>query len=145
MRSTEKNSWTIDEKSWDLMVAHGTDGYPDEICGVLLFPEGLPGRITEVYPVENVTNEDAANRYLVSPEELLKVQKQAENEGLDICGFYHTHPDSPPLPSETDRKTAWEGYLYLILSVEKGKFEEARAWEYSADDEQFLEIDFNHG
>ncbi len=124
------------------MISHGVEGYPEEVCGVLFNPLERPGQITEVHPVKNVTTEDTARRYLIDPEEFMMAQKHADKEGLDICGIYHTHPDHPPLPSETDLKTAWEGYLYLILSVRNGEFEQAKAWEYSSTEDQFHEVEF---
>ena len=79
---------------------------------------------------------------LLLPLEFLKVDKRAERKGMDICGFYHSHPDHPCAPSEYDRKMAWEGYLYIILSIKGGKFHDARAWIYDAGAGHFEEVMF---
>jgi proteasome lid subunit RPN8/RPN11 len=65
---------------------------------------------------------------------------QPSDTWLDICGFYHSHPDHPCVPSEHDRKLAWEGYLYLIVSVKGGLFDEAGAWTYDQNQKQFNEV-----
>lgn len=138
----QENSWTIGSETWIRLVHHTTEIYPKEACGILLSHSGKPRHIDEVYPTKNISLEDQATRYLVDPLEFLEVDKWAEEQGLDICGFYHSHPDHPSAPSAYDRKMAWEGYLYLILSVRGGKFHDARAWIYDADEEHFNEVMF---
>jgi proteasome lid subunit RPN8/RPN11 len=50
------------------------------------------------------------------------VQRQARGLGLDIVGFYHSHPDHPAQWSKTDFVEAhWVGCSYIITAVEKGK------------------------
>jgi proteasome lid subunit RPN8/RPN11 len=52
----------------------------------------------------------------------VKIQRQARNLGLDIVGFYHSHPDHPAQWSKTDFAEAhWLGCSYIITSVEQGK------------------------
>jgi proteasome lid subunit RPN8/RPN11 len=72
----------------------------------------------------------------------LEVDKWADEQGLDICGFYHSHPDHPSSPSEYDRKLAWEAYLYLIISIRSAIFHDARAWIYDSDEACFTEAQF---
>jgi proteasome lid subunit RPN8/RPN11 len=95
-----------------------------------------------VYPTKNVTSEDPARRYLVDPHDFVEADKWAEQKQLDICGFYHSHPDHPSAPSEYDRKLAWEGYFYLIVSIKNKTFNDARAWIYESDGEHFREVMF---
>jgi proteasome lid subunit RPN8/RPN11 len=49
------------------------------------------------------------------------VEKQADTEGMNVIGFYHSHPDWPAIPSQTDITWAWEGSYYLIVSVHEGR------------------------
>ncbi|MGD9039840.1 MAG: M67 family metallopeptidase [Desulfobacteraceae bacterium] len=134
--------WTVERESWNHLVQHALRIYPKEACGILLNHSEKPRHIREVYPTKNISSEDQARRFLVDPNEFIKADTWAEEQGLDICGFYHSHPDHPSAPSEYDRKMAWEGYLYLILSVKGGKFQDARAWIYDSDDERFNEVMF---
>jgi proteasome lid subunit RPN8/RPN11 len=138
----EKDFWTIEGGSWSHILRHTADNYPNEACGILLSHCEEPQRITEVRPTENATSEDQTTRYFVDPLEFLDVDQWAEERGLDICGFYHSHPDHPSTPSEYDRKMAWEGYLYLIISIKDGMFNNARAWLYSRKTGHFEEVIF---
>lgn len=111
---------------------------------MLLCSGGMPRHVTEIHPAKNVTLEDPARRYLVDPLEFIEVDKRAEQDGVDICGFYHSHPDHPCAPSEHDRKLAWEGYLYVIVSITGGSFREAGAWIYDPDAKQFEKVLFQY-
>jgi proteasome lid subunit RPN8/RPN11 len=122
------------------MVRHAVATYPNEACGILLSHSKRPQHITEVHPTKNATLENPTTRYFVDPLEFLKVDEWAEDKGLDICGFYHSHPDHSPVPSENDLELAWEGYLYLIVSIKVRRFVEARAWIYDQDAGYFKEV-----
>jgi proteasome lid subunit RPN8/RPN11 len=138
----EENPWTIGYEPWGLILGHTLEIYPKEACGILLSHSENPKHIKEAYPTKNVSLEDQSSRYLVDPLEFLEVDKWADEQGLDICGFYHSHPDHPSSPSEYDRKLAWEGYLYIILSIKGGRFHDTRAWIYDTDEGHFLEVMF---
>lgn len=66
-------------------------------------------------------------RYRVSPEDLLAVEKRARSGGLEVVGFWHSHLASRAIPSTTDRDEAWEDTTYLIVSL-AGVRPELRAW-----------------
>ena len=138
----QETHWAVESGSWSRIVQHTLHIYPKEACGILLSHSENPKHIKDVYPTKNVSLEDQSSRYLVDPLEFIDVDKWAEERGLDICGFYHSHPDHPSAPSEYDRKMAWEGYLYLILSIKDGKFHDARAWIYDSNEEHFQEVMF---
>ena len=138
----EENFWTIGSETWSHVIRHTIEIYPKEACGILLSHSEKARHIKEVYPTKNVHTEDQSKRYLVDPLEFIDVDKWAEEAGLDICGFYHSHPNHPSAPSEYDGKMAWEGYLYLILSIKGGKFHDARAWTYDAGAGHFTEVMF---
>ena len=64
----------------------------------------------------------------LDPRDLLRAGERALSLGLDVVGIWHTHPDHPARPSETDRARAWEAWIYLIVPVRKGDVGEPRAW-----------------
>ena len=104
--------------------AHGARGYPHEVCGALLGSEvvgqggGAFRKVTAVLPLENEREEAARhNRFSVTPQDVLRAEGAARDAGLDLLGWYHTHPDHPARPSEFDREHAWPWYSYVILSV----------------------------
>jgi proteasome lid subunit RPN8/RPN11 len=66
--------------------------------------------------------------------------KQAREDGLEVVGIFHSHPDHPAVPSECDRRLAWPQYLYVILSVERGQVVDVRHWVLK--DRAFVELLF---
>ena len=83
-------------------------------------PEG--NHVREIVRAGNTRTDSAHNRYNIAPEELVKIQRQARKLGLDIVGFYHSHPDHPAHWSSTDFAEAhWVGCSYVITAVAQGK------------------------
>jgi proteasome lid subunit RPN8/RPN11 len=102
--------------------AHGEETYPHECCGALLghsAPEGW--RVTASVRAGNTRTDSAHNRYQIAPLELVKIEREARRQGLEIAGFYHSHPDHPAQWSQTDFAEAhWLGCSYVITSVAQG-------------------------
>jgi proteasome lid subunit RPN8/RPN11 len=108
---------------------HLRGAYPEEGCGVLLGRDQDGRReVRRVVPLPNRRDDSRHNRYLIDPEQLLRVDREARAEGLDVVGFFHSHPDHPPSPSAFDLEHAWPYYSYLIVSVREGRVAEARSW-----------------
>ena len=109
---------------YEALRAHGEETYPNECCGVLLGKSvaGEGNHVREIVRAGNTRTDSAHNRYHIAPEELVNIQRQARTLGLDIVGFYHSHPDHPAQWSQTDFAEAhWLGCSYIITSVEQGK------------------------
>jgi proteasome lid subunit RPN8/RPN11 len=103
--------------------AHGEGTYPHECCGVLLgqFEQG-EWRIAAAVRAGNTRTDSAHNRYMIDPAELVRIQRDAMRQGLDIAGFYHSHPDHPAQWSATDFAEAhWIGCSYVITEVRDGR------------------------
>jgi proteasome lid subunit RPN8/RPN11 len=66
-------------------------------------------------------------------------ERAAAAAGLEIIGFFHSHPDHPARPSAFDREHAWPWYAYLIVSVEDGRAVDWRVWELQEDRSAFVE------
>jgi proteasome lid subunit RPN8/RPN11 len=114
----------IQYSDYETLRAHGEETYPNECCGVLLGKNvaGEGNRVQQIVRAGNTRTDSAHNRYHIAPQELVKIQRQARGLGLDIVGFYHSHPDHPAQWSKTDFAEAhWLGCSYIITSVEKGK------------------------
>ena len=105
--------------------AHGAEGYPDEICGLML---GTDRVVTEVRRARNIIVERSRDRYEIDPLDQIRIQREADAAGLDIVGYYHSHPDHPAQASRFDTERAWAGYVYVIVSIEKGKPVDANAF-----------------
>ena len=124
--------------------AHGERGYPNEICGLLLGKnENGQHTVTTLMAVENSFERgEQYHRYLITPDAMLKAERLARQEHLDVLGVYHSHPDAPAQPSLYDRDhAAWTTWDYIIVSVRGGKVAELRAWRLLDDRSSFVEED----
>jgi proteasome lid subunit RPN8/RPN11 len=114
---------SLSESVYEGIRLHGEETYPHECCGALLgrpAPEGW--RVSEFVAAGNTRTDSAHNRYQIAPIELVRIQRSAREKGLEIAGFYHSHPDHPAQWSPTDIAEAhWLGCSYVITSVVKGK------------------------
>jgi proteasome lid subunit RPN8/RPN11 len=131
--------------------AHGAETYPHECCGALLGrdsadlgggdPEAqasTPGReILGLFPLVNRRDDSPRNRFSVTSEDVLAAEKEARAHGLDVVGWYHSHPDHPARPSEYDRDHAWPWYSYIIVSVQNGAAQEMTSWRLNDDRQEF--------
>lgn len=128
----------------DAILAHARRGYPYEVCGVLLgrVLEGAR-RVDEVVEVTNRETEAPRVRYQIAPEDLIRIQRQAREQGREILGYYHSHPDHPARPSETDRRIAAEGLsdgvIHVVVGVERGENATPTAWIFRDDAQAFHE------
>lgn len=119
---------------------HASVSYPDECCGVLIGRAQANDTIVErVLSVGNEREDSRHNRYLISPETILAAHKEARALGLDVVGYYHSHPDHPARPSDFDREHAWPGVSYLITSVQQRNVVDTRSWRLNDDRESFDE------
>jgi proteasome lid subunit RPN8/RPN11 len=118
--------------------AHGEETYPHECCGVLLGKSDADGNhVQQVVRAGNTRSDSAHNRYNIAPQELVKIQRQARQAGLDIVGFYHSHPDHPAQWSPTDFAEAhWIGCSYVITAVAKGKAADTNSFLLSGTSEE---------
>lgn len=112
----------IKKTDYESLRRHGEETYPHECCGALLGTFRERDRVVEhIMRCGNTRNDSPKNRYGIDPRELIAIQRQAYEQGLDIVGFYHSHPDHPAQWSATDLAEAhWLTCSYVITSVEKG-------------------------
>ncbi len=109
----------MEQAQFDEIRRHGEQTYPHESCGVLLghAKEGV-NIVVESVRASNIRTDSAHNRYGIAPQELIRIQRNARQQGLDIVGFYHSHPDHPAQWSTTDLAEAhWFGCSYVITGV----------------------------
>lgn len=110
----------------------------DECCGFLFGTDSGSHRI--VSTIMEVDNEafDRRRTFRISPRNYLKAENFAACNNLQMLGIYHSHPDSPAVPSEFDRVAAQPYFSYLILSVMNRKMTDMRSWNLG-DNAQFIE------
>lgn len=132
--------------------AHAEQAYPEECCGLLVGQSAATSKsgerqVVSCVPAENTWNAAAVaavgslsrapeleaaqtkdSRYWIDPQLMVRVQRDARAQNLDIIGVYHSHPDHAAVPSECDRTLAWQEYSYIIVSVTQGKATDVRSW-----------------
>jgi proteasome lid subunit RPN8/RPN11 len=119
----------IRQPDYDEIRRHGEETYPSESCGVLLGSVEGDARVVSATVCCRNTRADPARRYEIDPVEVVRILRDARADGLDIVGFYHSHPDHPPYWSPTDLEEAyWLGCSYVITSIENGKAQRTRSF-----------------
>lgn len=113
----------ISKAVYEAIRAHGEETYPHECCGALLGRSTAEGwQIEASIKAGNTRTDSAHNRYHIAPVELVKIEREARQQGLSIGGFYHSHPDHPAQWSQTDFTEAhWLGCSYVITAVAQGR------------------------
>ena len=120
--------------------AHGERTYPYE-CGGMLIGRFEDGKkiVVETFPLENSSEEDQKNRVLILPKDVLRAERYARSNKLDVVGYYHSHPEDRAVPSQYDLDHALPVWSYVIVSVLAGKAADARSWEMENDRSKFNE------
>ena len=112
----------LSEKQINQICQHGAKTYPEECCGFLVGSSDHRGAVVRhVLPAENEHQESRRNRYTISPQDYLKAEKWADARGLQLLGFYHSHPDHPAQPSQYDLEHAWPNLVYVITEIQQGE------------------------
>jgi proteasome lid subunit RPN8/RPN11 len=114
--------------------AHGRETYPHECCGALI---GRGDVVLEAFALSNTTEEGPRRRFLVRPSDYRQAEQRASTQGMELLGFYHSHPDHPARPSQYDLDHAWPVFAYVIVAVEGGRDGNLRSWRLRDDRSQF--------
>ena len=138
---------TIANEQLNEIREHGVRDHPYECCGLLLGRFAAEGKVvTETYPISNAREESAKrNRFLITPEELMRGERYARDRDLEVVGFYHSHPDCPAVPSQYDLEHAWPTYSYIIVSTTETEAKDLFSWEQEPDRSRFNQEEIKHG
>ena len=125
-------SLTLPTSELSTLHTHAQEGYPHEVVGIIA-GDKQSRRVSRVHPLINDRADSAHNRYTVSGLILMRAEQALEAEGLDILGYYHSHPDHPSQYSEYDRDHALPNLSYVIVSVIKGRAVDTASWRLKDD------------
>ncbi|HRH45710.1 MAG TPA: M67 family metallopeptidase [Pyrinomonadaceae bacterium] len=137
----------VTEKHIEDIKAHGETTYPFECGGMLigtLNPDGSK-TVHETFPLENSSTEDQKNRVLILPKDVLRAERYARSQKLEVIGYYHSHPEDKAIPSQYDLDHALPVWSYIIVSVIGGKAVDARSWVMENDRSKFNEEELGIG
>lgn len=125
------------------IAAHGAASYPYEGCGLLLGTvEGDRNVVVAAVALPNIwpVESEKPERFRIDPADWRDVELAAMDEGLDVVGIFHSHPDHPPVASPRDVAwAAFAGYSYLITQVVAGTPGISRSWQLLPDRSGFVE------
>ena len=127
----------LPESVRSVLAAWAHEGYPHETCGLLVgrslehAPEHVHAEHVEVVRAvraRNLNQSRARDRYELDPADFVAADAAARNDDLEVVGIWHSHPDHPAQPSETDRAAAWPGWSYVIVQVDSSGIGDLRSW-----------------
>jgi len=98
---------------------------------------GADREVRSLFPLINRRDDSPRNRFSITPEDFRAAERAATERGLDLLGWYHSHPDHPARPSEFDREHAWPWYSYVIVSVDAGAPKDLTSWRLDDDRAKF--------
>jgi proteasome lid subunit RPN8/RPN11 len=123
----------------DQMHRDALHSFPDECCGFFFGNEIEERRtVTNVLIVNNSKEGDKKRRFEIAPKDYLNAERFADENGLQLLGIYHSHPNHPAIPSEHDRVAAQPYFSYVIISVKDNEIADTRSWKLN-DNFQFEE------
>jgi len=126
------------EKLAQRIRTQAAESYPHECCGALLGADRESSReVVDLFPVVNRRDDSPRNRFSIAPDDFRAAEEAAQKRGLELVGWYHSHPDHPALPSEYDREHAWPWFSYVIVSVADRRPGEMKSWRLADDRARF--------
>jgi len=123
----------ITEEQWNSMLTDVHERAPEEACGL------LAGKGRVVHNVTSVTNIlHSPIRYRMAPEEQMVVFNNIDEQNLELIAIYHSHPNGPSEPSETDLKEAYYPDAMQLIWYRQGTDWRCRG--YIIVDDQIFEV-----
>ena len=141
----------VSQSMHDQMVEDACRAYPRECCGVVLGRrDGDTKTVTEIARVDNTQPEDIQDYFEMDPMQLRDImERAAATEGIDVLGYYHSHPDHPAKPSPRDLDAASDyfafaqiRYSYVILACHKGEVVDTTSSVLADDAKSFVQEEY---
>ena len=106
----------IRQTALDRIVAHALEEKPNECCGLLI---GSLELVQDVMRARNLRK--SPTKFQVEPADHFAAIRRARAAGLEVVGAYHSHPNGPSGPSETDRLRLNDPTMvHVIVSLAHG-------------------------
>lgn len=135
-----KSKIVLPQRLVELFSGQAVEEYPHECCGFLIGSvNGETADVLEYLPADNTMQENRERRFIIDPQEYIKIENYADSRNLTLVGIVHSHPNAPDIPSEFDREHAFSGFSYVIISVSETKVNGYRSWRLAEDRGSFNE------
>ena len=122
---------------------HAKKMYPTECCGLLfgsLAEDGSAETVCACRMQNQCTESKSGYHYRMEPFEIHHAEAYYAKRGLELIGFYHSHPDHPALASAEDLREMIPETVYLIVSAMHGECAEMKAWIRRGDNNESSDI-----
>lgn len=134
----------IEQDAWEKMVVHAQATYPSECCGAMLGTiDGGTKTVKVAIELDNAFAGEQRERYELRPQDLMNADHAARQQGMDLIGIFHSHPDCDAYFSATDLKNSCPWYSFVVLSIKDGKLDHANSFlpnaEQTVADKEVLE------
>ena len=103
---------TIDQATYDGIVAHAKKDHPDEACGIVAGPEGSDRATSHV---EMVNAAGSPTFYEFDSTDLLRLYQEMDARDEEPVVVYHSHTATEAYPSRTDIGLAMEPRAHYVL------------------------------
>jgi proteasome lid subunit RPN8/RPN11 len=132
----------ISKPAWDTMVSHVEGTFPKEGCGLMIGSDGL---VQEAVPLPNSYTGPQEDFFVIDPKDLLRVDQESRERGLDVLGVFHSHPDCDAYFSKRDLENSCPWYSYVVLSIKKGRFDHANSYRPDFDQTEAPKEELTYG
>jgi len=124
----------IEREAWRVMVDHALACFPKECCGIMIGAvDGDTRTASQAVPCANVYEGDQKDRFQLDPNDQVAAERKARQLGLNVLGFFHSHPNEDAYFSATDLKNSWPWYSNVVVSIRDGRFSGAKSFIASED------------
>lgn len=134
-----QSSIILNQNVQQIINQHAQEAFPNECCGFLYGQDKDTRTLTLAKRVDNAKEGDQRRRFEISPLDYMKAEQYALNNGLNLLGIYHSHPNHPAIASKHDLAKAMPFFSYVIVSVVEGNIADTKSWKLKETIREFEE------
>ncbi|WP_135078750.1 M67 family metallopeptidase [Terasakiella sp. SH-1] len=121
----------IKQSDLDCLLELTRQAHPEECCGLIV---GDGETVERLMPSANITTGDKTRSFELDPKVRFELIRESGERAL--MGFYHSHPNGSPFPSETDKSMVYEPELLWVITT----LDKIKAFRFCEVNQDFEEI-----
>lgn len=112
---------TIPQRIYNQLIQEAKHHFPQECCGYLLGSTHRQNNLLQSYISIPNAHKTPQTHFAFDPLDQLQVIQTLKQNSLQIIGIFHSHPNSPPIPSQEDLCFSFfANQSFLIISLKDG-------------------------